>query len=72
MTKTVEQETGDIHIRSSIKKIEHSIEELEKAKSVLISMLPKKILDPSKRIITLPGGKVIDFSGKEVVNGNQM
>ena len=57
MEKSNEHKTGDIHIRSSIKKIEHSIKELEKAKAVLVSMLPQKILDPAKRIITLPGGE---------------
>ncbi len=70
MEKFNENKTGDIHIRNSIKKIDHSIKELEKTKAVLVSMLPKKILEPSKRIINLPGGKVIDFTGKEVLSGS--
>lgn len=72
MEKSIEKKTGDTHIRGSIKKIENAIEELEKAKAVLISTLPKKIFDPSKRFITLPGGKIIDFKGKEVINGDPM
>lgn len=58
--------TDTLHIRSSIKKIEQSILELEKAKSVLLSMLPKKNVDASTCFITLPGGKVIDYTGKEI------
>ncbi|WP_321416430.1 hypothetical protein [uncultured Desulfobacter sp.] len=49
MEKFNENKTGDIHIRNSIKKIDHSIKELEKTKAVLVSMLPKKILEPSNR-----------------------
>jgi len=64
--------TNDLHIRNGIKKIEQSIQELEKAKAVLLSMLPKKKPDVSACIITLPGGKVIDYTGKEVSNGGRV
>lgn len=72
MEKFNEHKPRNLYIRSSIKKIENSIEELEKIKAGLVSMLPQKTLDPSKRIITLPGGKIVDFSGKEVGNGDPM
>ena len=59
-----------LHLKNGIKRIEQSIDELEKAKAVLLSMLPRKPIDTSKNLIQLPGGKVIDFSGKEVKNGD--
>lgn len=58
---------NELHIRQSIKKLDQSIDELQKAKSVLISMLPKKKRDLSSCVITLPNGKVLDYKGKEVV-----
>ena len=60
----------DIHIRASIKKIEDSISELEKTKSVLLSLLPKSKTNASDIKITLSSGKVIDAIGR-VVNGGQ-
>jgi hypothetical protein len=60
-----------LHIRRSVKKIEQSIEELEKAKSVLLSLLPRSKVSASELIITLPGGKTINGNG-EVLSGNQV
>lgn len=61
--------TEDMHIRISIKKIEQSIDELEKAKAVLLSMLPKKKVNISELQIELPGGGMMDYKGKEIKDG---
>lgn len=60
------------HIRRSIRQIDVSIDELQKARAVLCAMLPRKPADTSCEIV-FPSGKVIDSKGrlrKGVKHGN--
>lgn len=66
----LETKTDTLHIRSSIKKIEQSIDELEKAKAVLVSILPKKPVSAHNVIIELSNGKSINALGQEVDHGS--
>ena len=65
-----ETNTDNLHLRKSIKKIEQSIDELKKAKAVLVSMLPKKPVSAEKIVIQLSNGRFIDALGREVDNGS--
>ncbi len=72
MEQAIKIKTDNLHIRRSIQKIEESIQELEKTKSVLVSMLPKKKVDVATLRVRLPGGKIINALGKEVKDGNRV
>lgn len=70
MNRIDNNHTDDLHIRSSIRKIEQSIDELEKAKAALISMLPQKPVSSKNIIIKLSNGKSVDALGREVDHGS--
>jgi hypothetical protein len=61
--------TDNLHLRKSIKQIEQSIDELKKAKAVLVSMLPKKTVSAKNIIIKLSNGRSVDALGREVNYG---
>ncbi len=64
-----ETNTDNLHLRKSIKQIEQSIDELKKAKAVLVSMLPKKTVSAKNIIIKLSNGRSVDALGREVNYG---